>query len=390
MLNTKNISSGLATAIMACTGGAVLIIQAADALGLSRAEALSWLFAVYVIGGALNLWLILRYKIPFAGAHSLTAVAFLSASALHYPIKELAGSFIMAGALIAVLGATGLFGKLLGLIPKPMLDAMLAGIVLHYVVAIIPAIKELPIIGLLSFLGFLIVPRLNKAIPPLLGMLAFGVIGLLIWHDFPAAEAAEFSMPHWISPSFTTGSFISISIPIAILILSNDIAVSLAALKKNGYHPPVNKTVVFSGLGTLLVGFFGGHAVNVGGMMTALCSSDEAGERKSRIWAGIVCSVLVIIFGVFAGAMLVLINRLPSAFIVLLSGFSLAGVLIGNLQAVFSETTYRFSTLFAFIIAIANVSFFGISSPVWSLLMGCLIAKVLKEGKPKPVEASSV
>jgi benzoate membrane transport protein len=380
MLNSKNISSGIVAALMACTSGAALIIQSADSLGLSRAEAVSWLFAVYVMGGGLNLLLNLLYKVPFAGCQSITAAAFLSASAAHYPLAELAGSFVMTGAIIALLGLTGLFGKVLALIPKPMIDAMLAGIVLHYVVGIVPAIKQLPLVGCLSLLGFIMVPKLIKGVPPLLGMLVLGLIGLAVTYEFPAIGHTEFMLPHWITPVFTGSGFISLAVPIAILILSNDVAVALSALKKNGYQPPVNRTIVWSGLGTLAVGFFGGHAVTVGGMMTTVCSSEEAGKREHRIWASVVCGVLVTLFGLFAWGLIAVILALPSAFVALVCGFSLVGVLIGSLQSVFSEPSYRYSTLFAFAIAIANVTFFGVSSPVWALLIGTVTMLVLKEG----------
>ncbi len=380
MLNSKNVSSGIVAALMACTGGAALVIQSADSLGLSRTEAVSWLFAVYVAGGALNLLLNLLYKVPFAGCQSITAAAFLSTSAAHFPISELAGSFMMTGAIIALLGMTGWFGKVLSLIPKPMIDAMLAGIVLHYVVGIVPAIKQLPLVGCLSLLGFIVVPKLVKGVPPLLGMLVLGLLGLAVSYDFPAIGQAQWVSPRWISPAFTANGFISIAVPVAILIISNDIAVALSALKKNGYQPPVNQTMMWSGLGTLLVGLFGGHAVTVGGMMTTVCSSEEAGERKGRIWASVLCGVLVMLFGLFAWALIAVIVVLPPAFVALLSGFSLVGVLAGSLQAVFSDSTYRYSTLFAFVIAIANISFFGVSSPVWALLIGCATMLLLKEG----------
>ncbi|MDQ0874712.1 putative benzoate:H+ symporter BenE [Paenibacillus sp. V4I3] len=138
---------------------------------------------------------------------------------------------------------------------------------------IIPAFMESPLIGGMAILGFFIAPKISKSIPPLLGVILFGVLGLFIGYDFPAVpEAAEFAIPQIIIPSFTVHSFFSIAIPIAVLILTNDIAVALAALKKNDYQPPVNQTLVLSGIGTLIAGFFGGHAVNIGGMMNTLYS----------------------------------------------------------------------------------------------------------------------
>ncbi|MGF7047267.1 benzoate membrane transport protein [Paenibacillus sp. DS2015] len=380
-MNTQNISAGILSALMACTGGAILIMNTADLIGLTQPELISWLFIVYFIGGSLNMLLSLRYRIPFAGAHSITAVAFLSTAAAHFTLQELAGSFMMTGGLIALLGFTGIFNRILELIPKPLIDSMLAGLILNYVVQIVPAFKESPYIAGFAILGFFIVPRFSKSIPPLFGVLVFGILALFLGYDFPMISKAQFSWPQVIMPSFTVHGFLSISIPVAVLILSNDLAVALAALKKNGFHPPTNKIIVYSGIGTALVSLFGGHAVNIGGMMTALCSSEEAGLKENRFRAAIVSGVLVALFGFFAWKIIVLIEALPAFFITMITGFSLLSVLLGSLQTAFTTSTYRYSILFTFVIAISNVSFLGISSAVWSLLIGGITAKVLGEGK---------
>ncbi|GAB6989929.1 benzoate/H(+) symporter BenE family transporter [Paenibacillus pini] len=379
-MSTKNIAAGMLSALMACTGGAILIINTAERMGLTQPQLISWLFIVYFVGGSLNIWLSIRYKIPFAGAHSITAAAFLSSAAVHFSLQELAGSFMMAGGLIAILGLSGIFNTLLELIPKPLIDAMLAGLILHYVVQIVPAFKEAPFIGGLAIIGFFLVPKLSKSIPPLMGVLILGGVGLYFGYDFTSISSVPFSWPHLVIPSFTMNGFLSISIPIAVLVLSNDLAVALAALKKNGYEPPVNKTIALSGIGTSIVSLFGGHAVNIGGMMTALCSSEEAGSKETRYRAAIISGILVALFGFFAWKVSIIIQVLPAFFITLITGFSLVSVLLNSLQSSFSESSYRYSILFAFVIAIANVSFLGISSAVWSLLVGVITAKVLGEG----------
>ncbi len=379
-MNAQNISAGMLSALMACTGGAIMIITAADRFGFSDEALLSWLFIVYVVGGLVNLALTWYYKIPFAGAHSLTAAAFLSTSAMQMTLPELAGSYVMAGLIITVLGLTGIFSKLLDLIPRPMIDAMLAGLILHYVVSVVPVFQESPIVAGLAVLGFFITPKLSKALPPLLGVLIFGIIGLLFVYQFPQAASLPPALPQFVMPQFSFTGFISIALPIAILVISNDLAVALAALKKNGFEPPASKAIATSGIGTMLAGLFGGQSINIGGMMTALCSSEEAGIKEQRYKAGMVSSILVILFGLFSWKLIAIIQILPSYFIVLLTGFSLISVLLGSLQAAFKETNYRFSVLFAFVISIANISFFGISAAVWSLLAGTVLAKLLKEG----------
>ncbi|MED4603765.1 benzoate/H(+) symporter BenE family transporter [Paenibacillus validus] len=379
-MNTQNVSSGIISALMAYTGGLILVIDTANAAGFSRPVLISWICAVYIIGGLLNLALALMYKIPIAGCHSITAIAFLSTAVSGFSLSELAGSYILAGVVVALVGLSGLFDKWLRYIPKPMLDAMLAGLVLNYIVKMVPALKQAPLIGGLAVFGFLIMPKISKKIPPIIGVLVFGIIGLAVSGSLPPMKEAVFAWPQTVMPTFTAHAFISITIPVAVLILSNDIAVALAALRKNGFELPVNRILVISGLATSFVGLFGGHAATVGGMMSAICSQDESGPKHKRYWAGVVSGSLVLVFGLFAWWAVSFIEVLPLSFITIIAGFTLIGVLMNSLQSAFSESTYRYSTVFAFAIAVSNVTFLGIAAPVWSLVIGVLSAKILREG----------
>lgn len=380
-LNLQNVFTGTLSALLACTGGAVLVVSSAERAGFTNFELISWLFAVYFFGGLLNVVLSIYFKIPFGGAHSITAVAFLSTSVTHFSIQELAGASILAGLIIALFGLSGLSDKLLLLLPKPLMDAMLAGLIFNHIVKIVPAFKDDPFIGIMALLGFFLFPKMLKNFPPVLGVVCMGLLALWIGYDFPAMEQISFALPHVITPAFSLDGFISLALPLAILVLSNDLFVALAALRKNGYEPSAAKTITISGLATLVVGWFGGHAVSVGGMMSMLCSSDDAGPKENRYYAAVVSGVWVALFGLFAWKVIAFIKILPLSFILIITGFSLIGVFIQSLQSAFSESAYRYSTAFAFAIAVANVSFFGISAPVWCLIVGVITVKLLDEGK---------
>ena len=385
-MNSKNIFTGIITAMLGCTGAAVLLIDAAKTAGASRPELISWVFAVYLLGGIMSITLTLMYKTPLIGAHSISGAAFLGTAAAGFTLPQLSGSFIMAGLFILVIGVTGIFTKFMELLPKTIVSAMLAGLVLNYVGKIVPAVKEMPFVGLLALTGFFIVPKISKKLPPAIGAMAFGLIGLLLWSPIGSLGNISFVAPQMVKPEFSLLGLISIAIPLGILILSNDLAVALAALKQNGFRPPVTLTLVISGLGTALAGLFGGHALAVGGMATALTSSDESGPKKHRYWAALVAGTAFGLFGIFAWFTTGVIQMLPAAFISLVAGFSLLGVFIASIQAAFSKSTYRFSTAFAFVIAASNITFLGISAPIWSLLLGAFAVWVLGEGPSNEVD----
>jgi benzoate membrane transport protein len=85
------------------------------------------------------------------------------------------------------------------------------------------------------------------------------------------------------------------------------------------------------------------------------------------------------VFGVFAWKIVPFIQSLPQAFVSLLAGFSLIGVLLSSLQMGFYDTKNRLSALFAFLIALSHVSFLQISAPVWGLIIGAVIARTVEK-----------
>jgi len=381
-VNQNQWSSGLLSALMACTGGTILVVHSANHLGLNDRQLLSWLFVCYALGGLFNFLMTWRYRLPIAGAHSVTGIAFLSTAAVQLTLPQLAGSFILIGVIIALLGFTGIFQVVFKHIPRPVIDAMLAGVIAHYIVSLIPAFQSNPIVGLCAAVGFFILPKLVKWLPSIVGVIVFGLIGLLFTYSFPAVERLSYELPVLIAPEFTWQGFISIALPVSILIISNDIAVAVAALNKQGYNVPVNRLLIYSGIATGIGGFGLGHSINTGGMMTTVCSSNEAGPKDERYRAALLSSALCILCGIFAWLIIPYIMLLPDYFIASIIGYCLLNIFLNSMQSSFGNKQYRYSVLFAFIISVSGITMLGISAALWSLLVGTVIALLLKEHRP--------
>lgn len=376
----KQLSTGFSSALMTCTGGAILIMQTAIHFDLSHKQLIAWFFICYAIAGLFNLFLTLYFKVPVAGAHSITTAAFLSTTAFTLDVNALVGTYLLAGLFIFLLGISGLFGKLFHYIPRPVIEAMLAGIVLQFIIKIIPIFKDYTVVAILALVGYLLSLLKFKSIPPMIFVIVFACIGLFFTTTFSEVTPMPFSLPTFIMPEFSWQGAISLALPIAILVLSNDLAVSMAALTQQHYKVKLNQFIAFSGLASVLGSVFGAHSINAGGMMTTLCSSEESGMHRFRYRAALTSSILCIIFGIFAWLIVPYLLLLPSYFITLIVGFSLLGICINALKQSFSHGEYRYSVAFAFIISFANISFFNVSSALWSLILGTLLALLFKEG----------
>ncbi|PGY04900.1 benzoate/H(+) symporter BenE family transporter [Bacillus sp. AFS031507] len=378
-LTTQNVSSGLISSTLVMTGPALIILQAAAAGHFSNQQTINWMFAVYFFGGLLGIVMPLLFRIPITGAHSISGVAFLATVTAHFTYPQLIGGYVMSGLLILLIGLSGLFTKIIKWVPKEVIAAMLAGLVTNYVVQLVQDVKALPLVGGAALLSFFISTKISKRIPAVMVAVVVAFITLFLTQDLhSSSKEIAFFLPSIQMPEFTWMGMVTLGLPLAMLILSNDMAPGIGALESSDFEPPIRKIVSFSGVFSIIASFFGGQSANIAGMMTAICSSSDAGVKSKRYMAAVVSGVLTLLFGVFAWKIVPFIQALPHAFVSMLAGFALISVLLSSLQLGFSENKYRLSALFAFLIALSNVSFFHISAPVWGLVVGAIIAKTVE------------
>lgn len=379
-LNTQNISAGLITGTLGIVGAPIIVIEAAAAGGFSHIETISWFYAVQFFGALFGLIMALYYRMPIVGAHSITGVAFLVTVTPHFTYSELVGGFIITAIIITLFGVSGIFKKVMSWIPREIISAMLAGIITSYVVGLIPAAQDLPIVGISAITVFFILTKWDLRIPPMLGSVLTSVIVFFIFYDFDmSALGTDFVMPIVHMPDFSLQGAISISIPLSLMILSNDATPAVGALNRGGYNVPTNNILTVSGILSIFTSFFGGQSANVAGMMTTIASDEESGDTDKRYVASIISSIIMLIFGLFAWALVPLMFELPEALMAMLAGFVLIGVFASTMRTSFSTSKNTMAVVFTFIISVSGISIFYVSAPVWALLIGTILAKVVRK-----------
>ncbi|MBV7509504.1 benzoate/H(+) symporter BenE family transporter [Bacillus sp. sid0103] len=378
-ITSQNVSSGLISSTLIMTGPALIILQAAEAGHFSSQHTINWMFAVYFFGGLFGIVMPLLFKIPITGGHSISGVAFLATVTTHFTYPQLIGGYVVSGLLILFIGLSGLFTKIIKWVPREVIAAMLAGLVTNYVVQLVSDVKALPVVGGAALISYFICTKFSKRLPAVMIAVVVAFIALFLTQDLnTSSKGLAFFLPSIQVPEFTWMGMVTLGLPLAMLILSNDVAPGIGALESSDYEPPIRKIVSLSGVFSIMASFFGGQSANIAGMMTAICSSSDAGVKSKRYMASEVSGILTLFFGVFAWKIVPFIQSLPGAFVSMLSGFALIGVLLSSLQMGFSENKYRLSALFAFLIALSHVSFFHISAPVWGLVVGAVIARTVE------------
>ena len=378
-LNINTVSAGLVASIFGCTGPALIIIGAATTGALTYGETISWLFAVYFFSGILGMILTLKFRQPISGAHSIAGAVLVAGALTHFSINEAIGAYLVAHLLVIILGFTGLIDKVMKWIPVPIVMGMIVGVMIRFATEMITSVTISPLLAGTSILVFLLSSKFLKKVPPVLTTLVVAVVLAFLTNQFQFQSAGDlFVLPQIIMPIFSLDAIISIGIPLALLIIGTENAQASGVLLAQGYKPPNSSMAIYGSTIGLIASFFGAHAINIAGPMTAICSGKEVGPKESRYAASFANGVFFSIFGLFASLVVPFVVAMPGVIVTVIAGLAMLGVLINSLKAAFSANKFQMGAFFALIIGMSGVSFFNISAPLWAIV-GSLLVSLLVE-----------
>ena len=358
--------------------------------GLESSMMDGWITGCMMLMGIGTIILSAYYRKPIGMAGSFAGwLCALNASTIYSQPEVFAGC-LLAGVLLTILAFSGLMRKVMRFLPAPVVMGMIAGCFLNYGLYIVNPLGEEPFIVILMIVAYLVTSKLSRRVPGVLAALIIAIIYYAITGlDFPKVEIVP-RLPQLVMPAFTGNIpkiFISLSIPLAALVLGAENSQAYGVLETEEFNPPVNSMTLASGIGGILSAFFGTINTNVAGPLTAICASPDSGKKEGRWTAMVILGVCQLILTPFYASLVGLIVSFPNTFVCLITGLSVLGVLVSALQGAFRENAHRISGVFAFLIAASGIKMMGLSAAFWALLIGDLIYIFYENGLKKSKEA---
>lgn len=379
-LNLNTVSAAAVTATFGCTGPALIIISGAANGGLTYEQTISWLFAVYFFSGLLGIYLALKYRQPLAGAYTLAGAVLVAGSLTHFSLNEAIGSYLIANIIVIALGISGLIDKVMKWMPIPIVMGMIVGVMIKFAIEMVTSITISPLLAGSAIGAFFVSTRFLKKVPPVLTALIVVIPLAFLTNAFQFhGELGAFIMPQLMLPVFSLEAIVSISIPLALLIICSENAQATGVLVAQGYNPPNNAMAISGSTLGLVAAFFGGHAINMAGPGTAICAAKEVGEKDTRYAASFGNATVHIFYGLFASLIVPFVVAMPSVIITVIAGLAMLGVLINSLKTAFSDSEFQMGAFFAFIIGMSGVSLFHISAPLWAIIGGLLVSFLIEK-----------
>lgn len=381
-LSLSALSAGFVTVLVGFASSAVVVFQAADALGATPAQAASWLWALGVGMGVTGIGMSLRWRMPVTTAWSTAGAAMLITSVSGLSMSEAIGAFMVSAALFMLVGFSGWFERAMSRLPLALAAALMSGVLLRFGLnAFVAAQSQLLLVGCM-FLAYLLGrrwwPRYTVIIVLLLGMLLAQLQGLLHLGQI----APQLTWPVWIWPSWSWQALVGVAVPLFVVTMATQNVTGVGVMRAAGYQPPVSRMLGWIGVANLLLAPFGAFALNMSTITAAICTGPDAHvDPARRYMASVFAGLFYLLMGLFGATLTAVLLALPKELVWAIAGFALLGTIGNGLVTALNHERHREAALVTFLVTASGITLFGVGSAFWGLLAGVLVLLLLHGGR---------
>ena len=366
--------AGAIAVLVGFTSSVVVVFQAAQALGANAAQTASWIWALGVGMAITSIGLAWRYRMPIITAWSTPAAALLiSSGQAGVTLSDAVGAFIIAGALIALVGFSGAFERLMRHVPASLAAALLAGVLLRFVLQVWTAMQSAWLLVLAMLIAYLAGRRYATRYA-VLWTLAVGVLVAALQGQLHVGNIAwQVATPVWVSPTWSWSTLISVAIPMFVVTMASQNLPGVAALHTFGYRPPLSKVIGTTGVATVALAPFGAFSINLAAITAAICMGHDAHLRPDRRYvAAIAAGLMYLLVGILGATVTALLHAFPAALIQAIAGLALLGTVSQGLVSALHHSAEREAAMITFVVTASGMTLWGVGSAFWGLVFGLM------------------
>lgn len=375
--------AGIVAAITGFSSSFAIVLAGVTAVGATDAQAASGLLAVCLLQGVLCIALSVRYRVPLTFAWSTPGAALLAATATSPGgFDRAVGAFLVASALLVLTGLWPALGRLVSRIPRPLANAMLAGILFPLVLAPVRAAVDIPSLALPVILLWLLLTRLlpRWAVP---AAIALAILLLLVTDGAALSGAAVLPVPQFVAPVFEIGAMIGIGLPLYVVTMAGQNIPGIAVLSSFGFDAHSRPAIVSSGALSGVSAVFGGVPLNLAALSAALTAGPEASQQREKRWiASVSAGASYLVLGLVAGAASALVSSASPLLIEAVAGLALLGVFVAAVQAAVEDAALRLPAAATLLVTASGTTVAGIGSAFWGLVVGLVLLAWLLPRRP--------
>ena len=368
-VSASAVVAGFVTVLVGFASAAVIVFQAAEAVGATAAQVGSWMLALGLGMGLTCVLLSLRYRTPIVTAWSTPGAALLVTSGAGLSIEEAPGAFLVSAALITLVGFSGWFERAMDRVPVPIASGMLAGVLLRFGLGLFSAMSTQLELVLAMFLAYIAARRLSPRYAVIVALLIGVALALVQGLLHVDAVRLALARPVWVTPRFTPGAVVGVALPLFVV----------AVIRASGYTVPISPLIGWTGLANLALAPFGGFTVNLAAITAAICMGREAHEDPRRRYvASVFAGVFYLLVGIFGATVVALFVAFPPELVAAIAGLALLATIGNGLASAVGSENQREPALVTFLVTASGIAPAGIGSAFWGLVAGVMTLAILR------------
>jgi len=378
-LSVSAVVAGFVTVLVGFASAAVIVFQAAGAVGATEAQVGSWMLALGLGMGLTCTLLSLRYRAPIVTAWSTPGAALLVTSGAGLSIEEATGAFLVSAALITLVGFSGWFERAMDRIPVPIASGMLAGVLLRFGLGLFTAMSTQMLLALAMFLAYLAARRLAPRYAVIMALLVGVAIALVQGLLHVDVVRLALARPVWVTPRFTPGAVVGVALPLFVVTMASQNVPGVAVIRASGYTVPISPLIGWTGLANLALAPFGGFTLNLAAITAAICMGREAHEDPRRRYvAAVFAGLFYLLVGIFGATVVALFVAFPAELVAAIAGLALLATIGSGLASAVGNENQREPALVTFLVTASGVALAGIGSAFWGLVAGVMTLAILR------------
>lgn len=369
-----SVAAAAMVATIAGAGGTLpIILAAAHAVGATPDQASSWVSGLSLATAFSALVLSVRYRMPIIAAWSTPGAALIASTTGVPSFAAAVGAFVLAAVLILLTAAVRPLGRLIERIPASIAAAMLAGILLRLVMAMIEHVPTSPLLVLPLLVLFLVARAFLPALASLVVLVAGGLLAWSLGLVKPLPPIGLTSIV-FTAPAWDAATLIGLGVPLYLVTMASQNLPGFAVLRASGYQPPTQPILAVTGAASLGTAFVGAHTSNLAAISAALCTGPDAHPDPAKRWmTGPFYALFWGLIGLFGASLVGLFGALPPALLATIAGTALLGSTAGALGSALAGDQDRLAAAGTLAVTVSGITLMGVGSAFWGLVFGLLI-----------------
>ena len=374
-----SVAAAALVATIAGAGGTLpIILAAAQTVGATPEQASSWVSGLSLATAFSALVLSLRYRMPIIAAWSTPGAALIASTTGVPSFAAAVGAFVLAAVLILLTAAVRPLGRLIERIPASIAAAMLAGILLRLVMAMVEHVPTSPLLVLPLLALFLVVRAFLPALASLVVLVAGGLLAWSLGLVKPLPPIGLTSVV-FTAPAWDPATLIGLGVPLYLVTMASQNLPGFAVLRASGYQPPTQPILAVTGAASLDTAFVGAHTSNLAAISAALCTGPDAHPDPAKRWmTGPFYALFWALIGLFGASLVGLFGALPPALLATVAGTALLGSMAGAMGSALAGDQDRLAAAGTLAVTVSGVTLMGVGSAFWGLVFGLLILGIDK------------